>query len=564
MAEPKTTEGLVSRYAPGLAVLRNYRREWLAGDLLAGVSVCIVMIPAVIAYAELIGVAPQHGLYAALVPMILYAMFGSSRQVIVGPDIAISLLIASTIAPLAGGDPRHAATLAATVALLSGGLLLLGAAARFGAVADFLSKPVLVGYMTGAALILVVSQLNKFFGIPLANRDFFPCLAELSSKIDQAHKPTLVLGLGILASLFISRRFFPKVPAALVACVIALGLSLALHLEHHGVAVVGTFKTGLPTPVMPRVSWEELKTLVPAAVGVALLTYTEGILLARAFAAKNGYEVNATQELIALGLADVGAGLFQAFSITGSQARTTVNDDARGKSQLAGLIAALSLALFIVFLTPLIARLPQVALAALLIYAGFSLIEFNVMLRIYRYYPGSAFVAALTTLSVLAAGVVLGILFGVALSLLGLINRISNPPDGVLTEVPGRGFHDLGDTNVTETIPGLLAYRFYAPLLFSNAGHFVERIRRLVQIKRPRWFLLDAQAITDIDVTALETLRDLHRELGRQGVELKIAHANRPLRRLLDRTGLSDEIGQQSFFPSVHECVGAFEASKKP
>jgi SulP family sulfate permease len=220
--------------------------------------------------------------------------------------------------------------------------------------------------------------------------------------------------------------------------------------------------------------------------------------------------------------------------------------------------------LFIVFLTPLIARLPQVALAALLIYAGFSLIEFDVMLRIYRYYPSSAFVAALTTLSVLAAGVVMGILFGVALSLLGLINRISNPPDGVLTEVPGRGFHDLGDTTAIETIPGLLAYRFYAPLLFSNAGHFVERVRRLVQSKPPRWFLLDAQAITDIDVTALETLRDLHRELRQQGIELKIAHANRPLRRLLDRTGLSDEIGQRSFFASVHECVGAFDAAKKP
>jgi SulP family sulfate permease len=222
--------------------------------------------------------------------------------------------------------------------------------------------------------------------------------------------------------------------------------------------------------------------------------------------------------------------------------------------------------LFLAFLTPLIARLPQVALAALLIYAGFSLVEFAVMLRIYRYYAGSAFVAALTTLSVLVLGVVLGILFGVALSLLGLINRISNPPDGVLTEVPGHGFHDLGDTTAMETVPGLLAYRFYAPLLFSNAGHFVERIRRLVQSSPnpPRWFLLDAQAITDIDVTALEALRDLHRELARQGIELKIAHANRPLRRLLDRTGLLDEIGQQSFFPSVHECIEAFHSPNKP
>jgi SulP family sulfate permease len=522
------------------------------------------MIPAVIAYAELLGLAPQHGLYAALVPLVIYALFGTSRQVIVGPDIAISLLIASTIVPLAAGDAQHAAALAAIVALLSGCLLLLGAAARFGSVADFLAKPVLVGYMTGAALILVVSQLNKFFGVTLQSRDFFPSVVELSRKLGQVHLPTLLLGVGILVLVLISRRLAPKLPAALVGCGAGLGASWALGLEQHGVAVVGSFPTGFPGLKVPAVSWQELTTLMPAAVGIALLTYTEGILLARAFAAKNGYEVSANQELNALGLADIAAGLFQGFSITGSQARTTINDAAGGKTQLAGLVAAVSLALFLAFLTPAIARLPQVALAALLIYAGFSLIEFNVMLRIYRFYPSSAFVAALTTISVLVAGVVPGIIFGVALSLLGLINRISHPPDGVLTEVPGHGFHDLGTTEATQTVPGLLAYRFYAPLLFSNAGHFVERVRHLVQAspKPLRCLLLDAQAITDIDVTALEALRDLHLELSRQGIVLKIAHANLPLRQLLERTGLADEIGKENFFASVHECIAAFNAEK--
>jgi len=261
-----------------------------------------------------------------------------------------------------------------------------------------------------------------------------------------------------------------------------------------------------------------------------------------------------------LGLADVAAGLFQGFSITGSQARTAINDATGGKTQLSGLVAAITLALFLMFLTPALAPLPKVALAVLLLYAGCGLVELGVMARIYRFYPHSALVAGLTTLSVLAAGVVPGILFGVALSLLGLIHRISNPPDGVLSVVPGHGFHDLGDASQTQTVPGLLAYRFYAPLLFSNVGHFVERVRQLVATspKPLRWFLLDAQAITDIDVTAVEALHSLNEEFRKQGLALKIAHANRPLRQLLDRTGLTNEIGAGSFFPSVHECVEAY------
>jgi SulP family sulfate permease len=542
-----------------LALARHYQLEWLGGDLLAGVSVCIIMIPSVVAYAQLMGLAPQHGLYAALVPLLVYALFGSSRHVIVGPDIAISLLVASTIRPMVGGDTEKAAVLAATIAILSGLLLLLAARANLGSVADFLSKPVLVGYMTGAALILIASQLGKLFGLPLTNNDFFPRLLELGAKLRQLHGPTFLLGTGLLALLFLLKRLAPKIPGALVACLVAMAASAGLGLEARGVKTVGAFPGGLPGFALPLADWRDIHVLVPAAIGIALLTYTEGILLARAFAAKNGYEVNANQELNALGLADVAVGLFQGFSVTGSQARTTLNDATGGKTQLASLVAAVSLALFLLFLTSWLARLPEVALAAILIYAGFGLVEFDVMRRIHRCYPRSAVVAAVTTLAVLAAGVVPGILFGVVLSLLGLINRISNPHDGVLSEVPGDGFHDLGKRE-SQTMPGLLAYRYYAPLLFSNTGHFVERVRHLVAgCPQPlRWFLLDAQAITDIDVTAVEALHSLHQELQRKGIALKIAHANRPLRDLLERTGLAREIGSESFFASVHECVEAF------
>ena len=563
-----TPPSALLRWVPGLALFRGYRREWLSADLLAGVSVCVVMIPSVIAYAGLMGLPPQHGLYAALVPLLVYPFFGSSRHVIVGPDIAISLLVASAIVPLAAGDPSRAVVLAATVAVLSGLLLLLGARAKIGAIANFLSKPVLVGYMTGAALILVASQLDKLFRIELEHNDFFPRLAELAGKLRLTHGPTLLFGLSLLAVIVGLRRLAPKIPPALVVVVTAIAASLALGLEGRGVAVIGAFPQGLPRFALPAADWRDIHTLLPAAIGIALLTYTEGILLARAFAAKNGYEVNPNQELTALGLADVCAGLFQGFSVTGSQARTTINDSAGGKTQLASLVAAVTLILFLVFLTPLIARLPVVALAALLICGGATLVEFDVMVRIYRFYPRSALLAAFTTLGVLAVGVVAGILVGVALSLLALIDRISNPPDAVLRIIPGEGFHDLGTSDTGETIPGFIAYRFYAPLLFSNASHFVERVRQLVAASPTpvRWFLVDAQAITDIDITAAEALRALNKELQQQGIALKFAHANRPLRLVLERIGFTSEIGQESIFHAVHEAAAAFQAaeSSKP
>ena len=554
---------MLSRFFPGISLFRGYRREWLAGDIVAGISGCVVMVPSVIAYARLMGMPPQIGLFAALVPLLVYPLFCSSPQVIVGPDIAICLLIVNAVAPLAGNDGVRAAELASVLAALSGLFLLLASRANLGKVADFLSKPVLVGYMTGAALILMSSQLSAFLGVPLAHNDFFPRIAEACGKINQARPPTVILGLALLVLLLGLRRFAPKVPAALVACVLAIVASDRLHLAQHGVAVVGQFPGGLPRLAIPTFDWRDIHELLPAAIGISFLAYTEGVLLARAFAARNGYEVAPNQELAALGVANLCNGFFQGFAVTGSQSRTTINDSAGGKTQLASLVMAASTALFLLFLTPVLASLPLVALGAILIYGGWRLVEFEAMKRIYRFYPASAAVAAVTTLGVLAAGVVTGILLGVVLSLLGLIKRISHPPDAVLREIPGHGFHDIGqDTGIT--VPGLLAYRFYAPLLFSNCGYFAERVHKLIASSpQPvRWFLVDAQAITDIDVTAIESLHALRAELDGKGIKMKFAHANPPLRALLQRTGLAREIGQENFFASVHECVAAFTAAK--
>jgi SulP family sulfate permease len=549
--------------SPFTALFRGYRRQWLPGDLVAGISGCIVLIPSVIAYARLMGMPAQIGLYAALIPLVVYPFFTTSPQVIVGPDIAICLLIANAVSPLAGNDGAHAAQLASILAVLSGVFLILGSRANLGKVADFLSKPVLVGYMTGAALILAGSQLGGFLGVPLKNNEFFPRLFEAAGNWRNTHLPTLMFGIATLALLVALRRFAPKIPATLVACAAAIAASAGFHFVDHGIAVVGRVPSGLPAFALPVFDWRDLHSLLPAAIGISFLAYTEGILLARAFAAKNGYEISANNELAALGIANLCNGFFQGFAVTGSQSRTTINDAAGAKSQMASLVMAAALALFLLFLTPVLASLPNVALAAVLMYGGWTLVEFDAMKRIYRYYPAAAAVAAVTTLGVLAAGVVTGILLGVVLSLLGLIKRISDPPDAVLQEVPGHGFHDLGQSG-GQTLPGLLAYRFYAPLLFSNCGYFNERVHNLIAASPSpvRWFLLDAQAITDIDVTAVESLHALHKDLKYKGIQLKFAHANRPLRQLLERTGLTREIGADSFFPSVHECVTAFAQAK--
>lgn len=539
----------------------GYQAGWLKSDLLAGVSVCVVMIPSVIAYSELAGLAPATGLYAALAGMVGYALLASSRQVVAGPDAAITLLVASAIGPLSGGDPARAAALAGATALMGGALLLLAAWLGAGVIADFLSKPVLVGYLTGAALVLISTQLGKLFGIATEEREFFPILAEVARRVRETHALTLGLGAGLIALLGALRRFAPRVPGALVVSLLAILLSAVFDLSARGVRVIGELPCGLPEFQLPRVSLQDLRDLLPGAAGIVLLTFPEGILLARAFAAKNGYEVRANRELTALAASNVAAGLFHGFSVGASQSRTTVADAVGGKTQVASVVAAGFLTLFLMFLTPVLRDLPAVTLSAILIFAGWHLIEvheYRTLLKVSRLGFGLALTVAV---GVLIVGVVPGIVIGVMMSLVYLLARLARPMDAVLGEVAGTGrYHDLGEEAVAETVPGLIAYRFYAPLFFANSGHFVQRVRELIQSSpHPvRWFLLDVQAVWEIDVTAAEALVRLVRELREQGIALRIARANRPLRDKLARVGLADLLGPEGYFPSVHAGVAAF------
>lgn len=552
---------------PLLSILRDYRPEWLGRDSLAGMAVCVVMIPSVIAYAELMHLPPIAGLYAALAACIGYALFSSSRHVIAGPDAAIGLLAGSAILPLAGEDPVRIAILAALLALMSGVVLLAAARLRLGLIADLLSRPVLIGYLNGASLVLVATQLGKLFGIRTQGEDFFPLLTTLLTHLPQTHLPTLGLGLLFIIVLAVLGRFMPRLPGALAVSALAVGLSAAFDLGELGVALVGEVPSGIPGMAFTLPRWSDIAALAPAAVAIAFLAFSDGVLLAQTFAEKNNYEVDANRELEALGAANVCAAFWQGFPVSASQSRTSVVDASGGRTQVAQLIAAAGLLAFLLFLTPLIALLPKVALGAILVYTAFGMLEVASLRTLRRIDRNEFSIAVGVTAVILMAGMVPGILAGLLLSLIDVLYEISRPRDAILRRLPSDGkFHDCLDPEEGETVRGLIVYRLYAPLIFANARYVVARIREIVDQAGPEleWLVIDAQAISDVDVTAAQRFATLHRELQEHGVQIKLADAPRPFREQLRKVGLSSTLGSEHFYVSVKKAVEAYEQGREP
>ena len=547
---------------PLLATLRDYRLAWLSKDAIAGLSACIVSIPSVIAYAELVHLPAITGLYAALAAAIGYALFSSSRHVIAGPDAAIGLLAGSAILPLSGGDPARIVMLAAVLSLLSGAVLILAARLKLGVIADLLSRPVLIGYLNGASLVLIATQLGKMFGIKTEGEEFFEIVLTVIELLPETHLATFAFGVFLVGVLVALARWLPRVPGALALCTVAIAISFALDLGSHGVALVGEVPSGLPHLSIPRLRWADIAALAPAAVAIAFLAFSDGILLAQTFAEKNGYEVRPNRELVALGSANILAGLWQGFPVSASQSRTSIVDSAGGKTQVAQLVLAAGLLVFLFFLTGLIALLPKVALGAILIVTAIGMLEVASLSALYKVDRIEFAIGMGVTLAILIAGVVPGIILGLLLSLIAVLVEISRPDDAVLRRLKSDGkFHHCAEDDDAETVPGLLIYRLYAPLIFANARHVMTRIRTLVAAADPpvKWLVIDAQAIHDMDVTAAQRFAELHQELADNGVDVKIADAPRPFLDELARVGLSEEIGRQDFFVSVKKAAEAFE-----
>ena len=552
-----------ARWLPGLALIAGYPRGALAGDLVAGASVALVTIPSAVACAELLGIAPITGLYAAVGGMIGYALLGTGRRIIVAPDPAVAVLAGSAILPLAAGDAIRAATLAAALAIIVGALLVLAARVSAGTVADLLSKPVLTGYLNGVALILIATQLSRFTGVALENDDFFPRVAEALRKVPQANAAAFALGASLVALLFVLRKLAPRWPGPLIACIAAVAAARLLDLPAHGVAALGTIPQGLPVPRWPDVGIGDAKGLLPAAIAIAFLAFAEGVVLARAFAAKHREEIDANQELVAFGAASAAAGALGGFPVNASQSRSAIADAAGARTQLAQWTAAAFLVLFLLFLAPSLERVPLVAFSAILVFAGLTLLDASVLRQIRRFDRRAFWHSLGVTLAVLILGLVPGLLLGMALSLVRLVVDVSRPRDAVLARLPDdHRFHDLDDDQPGSTPPGVLVYRLYAPLFFANARYFSERVRAAIAGASPsvRCLVLDLQAVGSMDVTATEAFALLYQELTDAGTDVRIAHANRPLREQLMRLGLAKEIGEDRFFHAAWEAVDDFVA----
>ncbi len=547
---------------PGLKRLRSYRSAWLRGDIIAGITVAAYLVPQCLAYAELAGVQPIAGLWAILPPLLIYALLGSSPQLSVGPESTTAVMTAAAIMPLVAGDSSNYASLCSLLALLVGSVCCVAAFARLGFLADLLSKPILVGYMAGVAVIMIVGQLGKISGMSLKAESLFGQIGEFSGHLSEIHPPTLILAAAVLIFLLVVQRRFPNAPGPLLAVLLATSAVYLFDLNERGIAVIGEIPAGLPSLKVPRgFSSQQLVYLLSSAIGIALVGYSDNVLTARAFGAKNNYRIDGNQELLALGAVNIGNGIMQGFPVSSSGSRTAIGDSLGSRSQLFSLVAFLIVILVLLFLRPLLSLFPKAALGAIVIYAALRLIEISEFNRL-RCFKTSEFRLALVTMfGVLATDILVGVGVAVGLSVVDLFARLMRPHDAVLGEVPNlAGLHDIEDWQGATTVPGLVLYRYDAPLCFANAENFRKRVIAAIEAEKVpvEWFVLNAEAILDIDITAVDMLKELHRELIGSGITFAMARVKQDLYQQLKKGDLSETISTERIYPTLEEAIEAF------
>lgn len=555
----------LARLAPGLAALLRYRRGDFPHDVAAGLSVAAVALPVGVAYAQLAGFEPVFGLYASILPLVAYALFGTSRQLVVGPDAATCALVASAVAPLAGGDPALYLPLAVALTGLTGLICLAASVLRLAAIADFLSRPILVGFLNGISLHILFGQMSKLFGFPIDARLIVPTLLEIIGKLGQTHWPTLAVGLGAFAVLHASSRLLPRLPDALVALAVAGAVSAAAGLEGRGVAVVGAVPPGLPPFSLPSVPLGRLGELVGPAAGVALVSFTSMILTARSFAMRNHYDLDVDREVIALGAANLAAAVSQAFAVSGADSRTAVADAAGGRTQLTGLVAAATIAVVLLFLTGPLRHVPVAALAAVLVRASISLLDIAALGRMLRFSRFECALSLVATVGVIWVGAIQAIVVAVVLALLHFVHVTARPATEILGAVEGLpGLHALARHPEARTEPGLLLFRFNGPLVFFNATYFRQRVLAAIAAEDTpvRWFVLDALPLTDLDLTGYEALEHVSRMLRAQGAEFIVAGRMTEVREQRARRGIAGEGIVSRHFPTLRQAVRAYRAMR--
>jgi len=558
---------------PGLRTLQNYRRHWLRPDIFAGIAVVAYMVPQCMAYSAIVGVPPVVGLSTALGALVVYAVMGQSRMLSVGPESTVALIAGVAIAPFAGGDPVKATALGAALSLIVAGWCFVARALRLGIVAELLSQPLLVGYLAGAAVLMVVGQLGKVTGTKVHGESIVEQIQSFLSVIGNTHVTTLWVGLGTFAFLMLIHVLRHRWPATLIAVVAATIVCTVLQLKDQGVAVLGTVPTGLPLPTLPAVSWSDIESLLPAGVGVAIVAYGDNTLIARGFPApidpdedRSVNSIEPQQELIALGGCHVVVGMLGGFPVSSSGSRTALAGAAGARTQMYSLVAAFLLIIVLFVAGPLIANLPQAALAAVVFYAASKLINVAEIKRLARFRKRELLLAIAATVGTILFGVVTGIGIAIALSVLEMTQRLARPHDGVLGRVPGLpGMHDVADYPTAQTLPGLIVYRYDAPLFFANVGDLRRRALMVVDQENTafprspaRWFILNVEANVEVDLTAADGLAELQRDLAERGVRLGLARVKQDLLLPLQRAGLMELIGTDMLFPTLPVAEKAY------
>lgn len=563
----------LGRIAPGISDLLHYQARDLPHDLLAGLSVAAVALPVGVAYAQLAGFDPVIGLYSSILPLLAYALFGSSRQLIVGPDAATCAMVAAAVTPLAAGDAQLYLALSAVLALLAGLLCIAASFLRLGALADFLSKPILVGFMNGISLSIALGQTGKLLGFDLHAGGILRRLLEILGRFGETHWPTLALALVSLGVMLAAPRLLPRLPAALVAMAVAGALVAWFGLGDLGIATLGLVPSGLPALGLPAIPVDRVADLLPElladAAGIALVSFSSAMLTARSFAAKNRYDIDVDREFSALGVANIASALSSGFAISGADSRTAMSDAAGGRTRLAGLVAAGSVALVLVFLTAPLQYVPTAALGAVLLMASFSLMDLGSLRRFWRIDRGEFALSLIVTFGVIWVGAINAILLVVLLALLRFVKLVARPNVEILGKVKGHaGVHALERHAEAQTTPGLVMLRFNSPLVFFNAPFFKRSVLAAVEEAGPelRWLVLDLIPLTQMDLTGVYTLKEVAEDLRRRGVELVFAGRRAETLGWLEQRGLERYAEQHRHFSTLSQALRAYriEQGQRP
>lgn len=551
-------QGGIGRWFPGIARARTYQPAWFVKDLIAGLVLLALLVPQGMAYAELAGLPPVNGLYASMVPLLVYAVLGPSRILVLAPDSAIAPMIAAAVVPLAGDDMSERVAIAGFLAVLVGIICLAGAALGAGFLTDLISRPVRLGYLAGIALTVVISQIPTMLGIDGGGERLLPAIRNIAEGLENYDSTTLLVGSSCLIVLLGVKYFTPKLPAALV---VVVGAIAVVRLADLNVEVVGTLPSGLPNFVVPQPGSAGLENLALAAAAISVIAFADTSILSRSYARRLNDDIDSNQELRALGGANLATGLFQGFPISSSSSRTPVVEQSGAKTQLAGVVGAIGLGVVLLYFTGVFRDLPAAALSAILIGAAIGLVDLAEFGRLWRVYRPDCILAIVAFLGVSIAGVLWGIGFAIVLSVAAFLWRSWHPHVAVLGRAPGvKGYHDVTRYTEADQIPGLLLFRFDAPIFFANAELFRDSVMQAVKeadgpLTR---VVIAAEPITDLDSTAADMLASLDRELTDQGIDLAFAELRDPMKDRLRTFGIMEQIGHEKFYLTLGLAVRKF------